>query len=194
MINLSADIKRLLNALASSDAGEYLSLSDKHGFLNRDAAIPPSPAVEPVYKSNARKRIALFLGSELPADIISYVVQTCTRLQHDLVILTFQSEDEAQLLVSPYIDVLANAKIEMQLEVLTGDAVTGLARYLRRHSGIAFLACNEAGYLGRGLLSGVQRFEAFPIPVVLVASRLGKSARVDVQDTSEVAAKSVHVA
>lgn len=171
MAKLMAALKQMLNALASADAGEYLTQSEKFHYLNPNSGITLTPSVAPASPVSTRKRIALYLGSELPAEIINYVLQSCTRLEHDLVVLTFQPESEAQALISPYTDALASAKIDLRLEVLSGDTNTGLARYLRRSNGISFLACNEAGFLGRGLLSGAQSPEAFPVPVVLVATR-----------------------
>lgn len=191
MSKLTAAIKQMLNALAAADAGEHLSMSQKFRYLNPDASIATPPRVEPARAANPRKRIALFLGSELPAEIMNYVVQTCTQLQHDLIVLTFQSNRETQSLLSPYTELLASAKINLELELLTGDTVSGLARYLRRHNGIAFLACNEAGYLGRGLLSGAQSPEAFPVPVVLVATR--SSAKIAGQGQPDKTGARTHV-
>ena len=182
----------MLSALAAADAGEYLSMSHKLRYLNPGASNAMPPKVEPARPASPRKRIALYLGSELSADIIDYVVQTCTRLQHNLIVLTFQSSRDAQSLLSPHSDVLASAKIGLDLEILSGDTVSGLARYLRRHNGIAFLACNEAGYLGRGLLSGAQSPEAFPVPVVLVATR--SSAKIAGHDLPDKAMARTHVA
>lgn len=192
MTKLTTALKQMLNGLAAADAGEYLSMTQKFRYLNPGASIAVPSTVEPARPASARKHIALLLGSELPAEIINYVVQTCTRLQHDLIVLTFQSNRDAQALLSPYADVLAKAKIGMELEVLSGDTVSGLARYLRRHAGIAFLACNEAGYLGCGLLSGAQSPKAFPVPVVLVATR--SSAKIAGQGSPDQAAARTSVA
>lgn len=196
MFKLTDDIKRMLNGLASSDAGEFLSMSQKASHLNSGASVAVRAAAAPLSHVNNRKRIALFLGSELPPEITSYIVQTCTRLQHDLIVLTFQTQSEANDLLKPYLDELAAAKIDMQLEVLHGDPVTGLSRFLRRTPGIAFMACNEGGYLGRGLLSGTQRYETFPVPVVLIASRSAKApaATQDAADAGQAARQHTHVA
>lgn len=171
MVKLSAKFKQVLNALAAADAGEFLSMSGKFRYLAPDVTVARAPAAAPAPATNRRKRIAFYLGGELPADIMNYVAQTCTRLQHDLTVLTFQSAHDTEALLAPYADMLAGAKIDLEVELLSGDTVSGLVRCLRRRPGIAFLACNEAGYLGRGLLNGTQSPEAFPVPVVLVAAR-----------------------
>ena len=173
MIKLTAEIKRILNALAFAHAGEFLSLRQKSNYLNQDSgaadaiqAMTPAP----VETTRDRRQVALYMGSELPADMMHYVVQTCGRLKHGLTVLTFQSDSAARALLSPYTDELAAAGISMKTVLLTGDPVSGLARYLRRHPEVAFLACKETGYLGRSFLNGTQPQDVLPVPVVLVAT------------------------
>ena len=173
MIKLTQEIKRMLNALAFADAGEGLSLSQKTRFLNRNAAADnaiPAGTAAPVQAKNERQQVALYMGSELPADMMHYVVQTCGRLKHGLTVLTFQTDGAAHALLAPYVDELAAAGITMKTVLLTGDPVSGLARYLRRHPEVAFLACKETGYLGRSFLNGTQPQDVLPVPVVLVAT------------------------
>lgn len=173
MIKLTEEIKRMLNALASADAGEYLTLRQKTNYLNQKASADnpiQAAAPMPAHTTNERQQVALYMGSELPADMMHYVVQTCGRLKNGLTVLTFQSDSVARALLSPYADELANAGIAMKTVLLTGDPVSGLARYLRRHPEVAFLACKETGYLGRSFLNGTQRQDILPVPVVLVAT------------------------
>jgi hypothetical protein len=173
MIKLTEEIKRMLNALACADAGEYLTLRQKTYYLNQQAgagkAIQADPPV-PAQATSERQQVALYMGSELPADMMHYVVQTCGRLKHGLTVLTFQPDSVTRALLGPYADELANAGIALKTVLLTGDPVSGLARYLRRHPEVAFLACKETGYLGRSFLNGSQRQDILPVPVVLVTS------------------------
>ena len=173
MIKLTEEIKRMLNALACADAGEYLTLRQKTDYLNQKAGADNPIQVAASVQAQAtseRRQVALYMGSELPADMMHYVVQTCGRLKHGLTVLTFQSDSAARALLSPYADELADAGIAMTTVLLTGDPVSGLARYLRRHPEVAFLACKETGYLGRSFLNGTQRQDILPVPVVLVAT------------------------
>ncbi len=173
MIKLTEEIKRMLNALACADAGEYLTLRQKTDYLNQKfSADNPIQAATPApaQATSERQQVALYMGSELPADMMHYVVQTCGRLKHGLTVLTFQSDSAARALLSPYANELADAGIAMKTVLLTGDPVSGLARYLRRHPEVAFLACKETGYLGRSFLNGTQRQDILPVPVVLVAT------------------------
>lgn len=171
MTKLTNEIKRMLNALAFANAGEHLTLRQKSSHLNAStgaaiAAATPAPA-QPA--TGRRQQVALYMGSELPEDMMQYVLQTCSRLNHGLTVLTFQSESSAQALLSPYSDAFAAAGITVKQVQLSGDPVAGLARYLSRHPEVAFLACNETGYLGRSFLNGTQRQDVLPVPVVMVA-------------------------
>lgn len=172
MSKLTDDIKRMLNALAFADAGEYLTLPQKDRFLKRGTGVEITPVttVQAAPSTRPRQQVALYMGSELPADIMQYVMQTCARLKHGLTVLTFQPDSTADTLLAPYADALKSEDIAMQVVTLSGDPVSGLARYLRRHPEVTFLACNETGYLGRSFLNGSQRQDALPVPVVLVAS------------------------
>lgn len=172
MTKLTEDIKRMLSALAFADAGDYLTLRQKARYLNTGGAglAAASPAQPQPLPAGARQQVALYMGSELPPDVMHYVMQTCERLKHGLTVLTFQTDSTARRLLDPYAESLSAAGIGLQVALLSGDPVSGLARYLRRHPEVAFLACNETGYLGRSFLNGTQRQDALPVPVVLVAS------------------------
>jgi uncharacterized RDD family membrane protein YckC len=114
--------------------------------------------------------VGLYLGSELSADVMQYVTQTCARLKHDLTVLTFESETEARALLAPYEAMLGKAGTGLRVVVVSGEPPAALARALRRHPEIAFLVCNEAGYLGHSLTAGTQGRSAMPVPVVMVAA------------------------
>lgn len=181
MSTLTETLKKMLNALACADAAEFLTPGQKTECLNRAMGIPAvarSAEVSALLEteaeasaSSAGRRVAFYMGSELHAEVLQYVAQTCARLNHGLTVLTFQSESAAQALLKPHLEELAAAGIDMQLEALTGEPVQGLNRYLRKHPEIAFLACRETGYLGRSFLNGTQRQNALPVPVVLVESQ-----------------------
>ena len=177
MTRLTETLKKMLNALAVADAGEYLTSTQKNEYLFKARGItPPFPtAPAPVDSpaaaadsARARRRIALFMGMELRADMIDYVIQTCTRLNHDLTVLTFESGQEVRGMLDPFREALKAEGIDLQVSYLTGDPIRGLGRYLRNHPEIAFLACKDTGYLGRSILKGTQRQNALPVPVVLL--------------------------
>jgi hypothetical protein len=159
--------KRMLDALAHANAGENLTLRQKAAHLGSNA-IATAQAV--LSKPAAGSQVGLYLGINLPEDVMQYVMQTCNRLKHGLTVLTFQSESDAEVLLAPYHNELSAAGIEMRLVALSGEPLAPLAQALRRRPEVAFLVCNESGYLGNGLLTGRVRKDALPVPVVLVTS------------------------
>ena len=169
MIKLTNEVKRMLNALAYANEAEYLTLPQKHRALAGGTA-PTLTAADTTPAKKSGPQIGLYLGSELPADVMQYVMQTCTRLKHGLTVLTFQSEADARALLKPYQTELEDARIGVELSVLSGEPPTALVQALRKRAEIAFLICNESGYLGRGLMKGIVRQDAFPVPVVMVAA------------------------
>src|SRR5690606_34183223 len=131
MTALTDTLKKILNALAVSDAGEYLTPGQKTEFLSRAMGLPPAgaPAGEPetpAAATGASRRVALFMGSELPIEMMDYVIQTCARLSHDLTVLTFETRQHARRILEPHRETLASAGIDLRLECLTGDPVRSL--------------------------------------------------------------------
>ena len=168
MIKLTDEIKRMLNALAYANEGEYLTRGQKRRVIAGGTA--PTIAIDPTPAKKSGPQIGLYLGSELPPDVMNYVMQTCSRLKHGLTVLTFQSETEARALLKPYQTEMDSSHTSVQLTVLNGEPPAALVQALRKRAEIAFLVCNESGYLGRGLMKGIIRQDAFPVPVVMVAA------------------------
>jgi len=175
MKKLTEALKQMLDALAFAHAGEHLSMRDKTQVLaqSSDAVnVEALKELEPasVSASSNTRRVALYLGSELPAEVIEYVIETCSSLKHELTVLTFQSGNVAKALINPYQQALEAVGVDMELVTLTGDPVSGLGRYLRKHPEVAFLACKDSGYLGRSFLKGTNPQNAIPVPVVVVTT------------------------
>lgn len=171
---LSSALKKMLNGLAYADAGEYLTMTQKSEYLNKVTQTVENPPVSTTVKSNkptetrARRRIALYLGSELPSTMMDYVIDTCSSLDHDLTVLTFESGRVTSALLEQYNQRLEDNEINMEVARLSGEPIKGLARYLRNHPEIAFMACKDSGYLGRSYMNGAQLKSALPVPVVVV--------------------------
>jgi len=192
MKKLTEAVKQMLDGLAFAHAGEHMSMQDKTSILEQQLNSdnnPVSDVAEPVLarSSTSARRVAIYMGSELPAEVMDYVIQTCTRLKHELTVLTFQSEATARNLLSPHIQAIEDAGIEMELSTLSGDPVSGLGRYLRGHTEIAFLACKDTGYLGRSYLNGTQRKNALPVPVVVVTTAENAASATDTDSQADVA-------
>lgn len=171
---LTRTLKTMLDALAHEDAGEFLTPRQKAAVLGQTSNASSTQTVAPVVPEAApasRRRVALFTGSELPIDVIDYVTQTCSRLQHDLTVLTFESESTMQALIEPHRERMEASGIDIRLVSLAGNTISQLTRYLGNHPEIAFLACKESGYLGRSYLTGNQQKNAIPVPVVVIVER-----------------------
>jgi hypothetical protein len=180
MKKLTRTVKKMLDAMAFADAGENMTLRDKSKLLDK---APGDFVKAPVTAGRARgatgsnaRRVALYLGSELPPEVMDYIIQTCVRLKHELTVLTFGPENASLALLQPHEQALQAAGIDMQLVTLKGEPLPVLSRYLRGHSEIAFLACKDSGYLGRSYLTGIQQKNALPVPVVVVATQEGSAA------------------
>jgi hypothetical protein len=198
MTRLTDALKKMLNALAVADAGEYLTATRKNEYLFRARGItPPFTTPTPVQVDTTaaegarpKRRIALYMGMELRTDMMDYVIQTCTRLHHDLTVLTVESSQAVRNMLDPCRDALKAEGIDLRVKYLTGDPIRGLGRYLRRHPEIAFLACKDTGYLGRSILMGTQRQNALPVPVVLLGDAQVSALQHDETPAAEPQARS----
>ncbi len=175
MKKLTGAIKQMLDALAFEHAGEHMSMKDKTQILAQSSNSVNEAALKELQPSLSRsgsssRRVALYMGSELPPEVMGYVIETCSRLKHQLTVLSFQSEYITRELLSEYQHTLEETGVEMEVVALSGDPVSGLGRYLRKHPEIAFLTCRDTGYLGRRCLKGKYPQNAFPVPVVVVTT------------------------
>ncbi|MFN3716622.1 MAG: hypothetical protein ACK4R8_07865 [Thiobacillus sp.] len=170
-----SSLKRMMNALSFAHLGESLSLSQKDRALSASTAttVLVEAAADTQASANAvpRSQVGLYLGSELPASVMQYVLQTCVRLHHGLTVFSFQSEREIDATLAPHRHALAEANVIVKTVALTGDPARALASALKRRSGVAFLVCNESGFLGSRLTRGAISPDSLPVPVVLVAAR-----------------------
>lgn len=177
-MKLSANVQRILNALAFANAGENLTLRQKGALLaNTPAAVRAADFTPPVATAE-RAQLALYLGSELPADVMDYVIRTCTRMHYGLTVLTLQTQKDAERILAAHNVALDEAGLSPRIVPMTGEPSRALTQALRRRPEIAFMVCNESGYLSRSLMNGTQN--GLPVPVVLV-SRNGEASAPAVQ-------------
>ena len=187
MIKLNDEIKRMLNALAYAHEGENLTPRQKGRIIAGGTA--PTIVIEPTPVQKSGPQIGFYLGSELSPEVMQYVMQTCSRLKHGLTVFTFQNETDARALLKPYQTELEDTRISVQLTVLSGEPPAALAQALRKRPEIAFLICNESGYLGRGLMQGIVRQDAFPVPVVMVAASDTTTLKAEQAETAPAAVR-----
>jgi hypothetical protein len=183
-MKLTQELKRMLNALAFADASENLSMRQKANLLVGTSVAAKKPEVKQAV--TAKPQVALYMGSELPADVIQYVTQTCSRLKHGLTVLTLQAESDARALLAPYQALFDENSIELNIIALTGEPVSSLVRALKRRPEVAFMVCNESGYLGNSLLKGRVGKDAIPVPVVMVTTEGSATQDIDTKNSETV--------
>ncbi len=174
-MNLPASIRQILDALAYAYAGDYLSLSQKHAVLSGTSTVARVAEFSAPAAKSSQARIGLYLGSELSEEVMQYVTRTCVEMHYQLTILTLQSQKDTEALLAPYRTLLDASDLKPTIVTLSGDPLRGLTTALRRQPDIAFLVCNETGYLGRSMLNGTQN--QLPVPVVLVTHASRHDAR-----------------
>jgi hypothetical protein len=181
MSKLKDILKQMLNGFEHANAGENLTMRQKAAHLNNAPVYAKPVNVKPIgfdkSRDSGRRRVALFMGSELPSEVMDYTIQTCANLKHDLTVITFQTENTARALLKNYEQALLDAGINMKLKALTGDPITRLARYLKGHPEIAFLACKDTGYLANRYINGPKDKNLLPVPVVVVVTKQGEAAQ-----------------
>ncbi len=195
-MTLTTVLKKMLDGFAAADAGEFLTAKQKvnvlKGINNQEVSIEESAPVvnNTAVKPQARRKVAMYLGSELPSAMMEYVIDTCTNLQHDLTVLSYESGIVSQALLAPYIERLTELGINMETVRLSGEPIKGLAKYLRSHPEIAFLACKESGYIGRLHTNGNKQTNVLPVPVVVVvdANEASSAPEQQVEQVSKISA------
>jgi hypothetical protein len=181
MSKLKNILKRIGDGLENAHAGENLGATQKGRQLNNAPVCVKPVNVQAITNNDGntdnRRRVGLFMGSELPAGLMNYAIETCSNLKHELTVVTFQTENTARALLASYEQALQLANIDLKLVALTGDPISRLTRYLKSHPEIAFLACKDTGYLGHRYVNGQKDKNLLPVPVVVVVTKEGEAAQ-----------------
>jgi hypothetical protein len=189
MSKLKNILKQMLNGFEHANAGEFMTMRQKAVHLNNAPVYAKPVSVEAITSDASeggnRRRVGLFMGSELPEEVMNYTIQTCANLKHDLTVITFQTENTARALLKNYEQALLEAGISMKLKALTGDPISRLARYLKGHPEIAFLACKDTGYLAHRYINGPKDKNLLPVPVVVVVTKQGEAAQQFEEETKQ---------
>jgi len=188
MSTLKNILQQMMNGFEHANAGEYMSLRQKAAHLNNAPANATPVTKTTSFDANVgskRRRVALFIGSELPGVIMDYVIQTCVNLKHELTVITFQTENTTRALLKCYEPALTDAGIDMDLVALTGDPIARLNRYLKSHPEIAFLACKDTGYLAHRYMDGPKDKNLLPVPVVVIETKQGEATKQHPMETQE---------
>jgi hypothetical protein len=115
---LTSALKKILNGLAHADAGEYLTPRQKLAYLQNTAvnvvnSDEPPPVLSEKAVKKTRRRVAMYMGSTLPPKMMDYVIETCSSLDHDLTVLTFETSAVSSALLEPYVKQLEERGITL---------------------------------------------------------------------------------
>lgn len=164
MKRLADQIKQALSALAYADVGDPVGRRAKYAALNSRREVPAPSDHE---ATGGRKLIALGVGACLPAEVMTYIVGACRRMQADLLLI---AEDAAQVrdLIAPYLDDLRG--IHCLTEAVPGASRRDVVRILQQRSNILFAVTGAADDPVRALLRAKRGLldSKTPVPVVMV--------------------------
>jgi hypothetical protein len=162
-MKLAEQIKQAIDALAFADAGEPLGPRAMYAALNPDYATPP-PRPEP---HMGRKLVALGVGASLPAEVMTYIVGTCRRMQADLLLIT-EDATRVRALLAPYLSELEG--IQCLAEEVPSASRRAVVRVLQQNSNILFAVTGSPDDPVHALLKAKRGLlePKTPVPVVMV--------------------------
>jgi len=178
MSNIRSEMKRVLDALAFQDAGDYLSGSEK----NRILGIVDAPADqggrsvshEQAAPLRPRKRIALITDGRGTGAPLAYAAEACARQGAGLDIVLHGSEEaQAELLRTA-----RRLGVDAQVIRLAAEDVEQLVSYICNHPSLVYLVgiCDDD--LVRTLAERVvpARGGRMHVPLVLIEDRQAREA------------------
>ena len=167
MKRLSADLKRMLNALALQDAAEYLPTRDKIQALGVDLGSPGSSSGTPDLPPPPPRRVALLSDGGDIEGMLRYTLDACERQQAtlDLVLYGKGREGVAKLRAR-----LQRQQIAHEVIVLGEESVDALAEYLCVRRTLVYLVAPTDDPLALQLTEEVvpSRGGRMHLPMVLI--------------------------
>lgn len=166
MKRLNDELKRILDGLASQDAGEYLTMDEKLRFVGEGKQTPP-PVPERAPAPPAR-RIAVVLNKGDTNAALHHALQACQRLGARLDVLVNAPaghEHMARLKAT-----IQRAGIAFQVVTLSGPMAWSIADYAERSRSLVYLVAAvddpDVGELVEETLPAHRR--NLPVPIVLI--------------------------
>lgn len=148
------------------------------------------PQIKQENKNSKRRYIAMYLGSDLPESMMTYLIDSCHQVGHDLIVLSFEQNSTTDKTLAPYMQELEKNDIRIKKVKLSGEPIQELTKYLKTHRNIEYLACKDSGFLGRSYLSGNIAKLSLPIPLVVVTTNVEsgstKSTDLNEKDNSQI--------
>lgn len=178
MKKLTEDLKRMLDGLASQDAGDYLSMGEKLRRIGGHAGFAVHHAERPAVQqqTGTARRIAVVINKGSTDAAFSHALQACQRLDAHLDLLLFgpvSRERVAQLGTA-----IRRAGVAFRTVYMTGPVAQGVADYTQQHFSLIYLVAAVDDPDIAEMLEEVQpaRRGYLPVPLVLTGDKLPKRA------------------
>jgi hypothetical protein len=176
MKKLSDALKQMLAGLAHQDAGEFLPIRDKMRALgietdtegNSAALRNSANCVSGVKIVPATKRIALISDGGGMGAPLSYVIDSCQRLEGKIDLLIHGTTDADN--ISTLERQIEEAGIVFHRIQLGTKPVDGVLDYIRNHSALIFLVATPDDDVAKTLIEEVipKQGAHIPLPIVLI--------------------------
>lgn len=173
MKKLGRDLKRMLNALAHQDAGEFLSRQDKMRQLGhtRENRRKQSETRRPALSKSVTKRIALITdGSDFSAPI-EYAIDACQR-QHAVLDLLYHDAIDKRTI--PALErQIRQAGVECKVIKIVANVIDEIIDLLCSRSSLVCVVSSPEDSTVKILMQEMmsRRRIHFPIPLVLIGDR-----------------------
>lgn len=167
MKRLSENLKRILNALALQDAGEFLSTNSKLDMLGVGTGNPDATTAESRRAAPPRRRVALLSDGENIEGILQYALEACQRQKAtlDLVLHGIGKQMSEKLR-----DQIMAHDVVHEMILLGEESVSALVEYLNLRRSLFYVIAPADDRLALEL---TQRVAPAPgglmyLPIVLV--------------------------
>lgn len=181
MPSLSEKLKRLLDTIALTDAGEMLSPREKKRLL--DVMVPPDRATQPQGRGQAaataatapqqgaaqHRSVVLGLGQSLSLTALDYAAGTCARLDAGLVVLCTDAA-QAERLLEAHKPRLAASGVACRIVALNEPTPAAVADFIQNDSGVLFaVTAGNDPVAALAQRSGKAAHKTPPAPIVMVS-------------------------
>lgn len=181
MPSLSEKLKRLLDTIALTDAGEMLSPREKKRLL--DVMVPPERATQaqgrgqaaataataPQQGATQHRSVVLGLGQSLSLTALDYAAGTCARLDAGLVVLCTDAA-QAERLLEAHKPRLAASGVACRIFALSEPTPAAVADFIQNDSGVLFaVTAGNDPVAALAQRSGKAAHKTPPAPIVMVS-------------------------
>lgn len=180
MPSLSEKLKRLLDTIALTDAGEMLSPREKKRLL--DLAVPPGQpprTQQPAAVATAapsqpqtaaqHRSVVLGVGQTLSLPALDYAAGACARLDAGLVLLCLDAAQTARL-IEAHIPRLTASGVSCRIAALGEPSPEAVADFIQNDSGVLFaVTAGDDPVATLAQRSGKGAHKSPPAPIVMVS-------------------------